>query len=232
MGIAELGRKIVSVSLVALLAAACAAPPRSTNQHINPVAEEVTNEVSVEDDFDVVWDRLIAGLSRSFFVINNVEKVSRIINVSFSSSSPAEFIDCGRSSRTFNTERFNYETAESSSFKQAGPKWGDYGNLSSVQHINRVTSLNGRVNIYVGPNSENTTVSVNARYVFGVVAGGTFEGLDAFGNVSQRGSVQTDNYSMTFNSNDPGEGEGMWDGGRFVCRSKGTLERQILDLVR
>ena len=48
-----------------------------------------TNEVVLPENFEVVWKRLVKNLSADFFVINNIEKASRLINISFSANQPS-----------------------------------------------------------------------------------------------------------------------------------------------
>jgi hypothetical protein len=59
----------------------------------------VQNEVIVREPFSKVWDTLVRELAKSFFVINNIEKESRIINVSFFTQTPQDYADCGRTYR-------------------------------------------------------------------------------------------------------------------------------------
>jgi len=114
----------------------------------------VGNEAVVRLPFSDTWDLLIGQLAKSFFVINNVEKVSRIINVSFSTDKPEEYIDCGTTERTFQyaneSQTHTDPVAGSSSFKVAG-KWGEYDHLPLIGYVDRKTSLEGRINVYVPP---------------------------------------------------------------------------------
>lgn len=117
-----------SLFVLAISVASCATPGTSGRQYRDPIGvETVANEVVVRLPFSDTWDLLIGQLSKSFFVINNVEKVSRIINVSFSTDKPEEYIDCGTSERTFQyaneSQTYTYPVAGSNSFKAAG-KWG------------------------------------------------------------------------------------------------------------
>jgi hypothetical protein len=104
---------------------------------------------------DIVWDRLVAQLSRGFYVINNIDKVSRLINVSFYSDSPDEYIDCGTTTRTYTrgseSHTYSYPLAESSSFKTGEKR----SNGIITFDWNRTTKLEGTLSL--NTNQPNTT---------------------------------------------------------------------------
>lgn len=175
--------------------ASCATPGVSNHQVSPPEPKTVDNERVINEPFDVVWDRLVRGLSRSFYVINNIEKQSRIINVSFSSDHPEYFIDCGRSVRTYHREvrgeqidrTYEYQIAASSRFLVAGTwlfvdRYGISQEFPETTDYTRTTALEGRVNIYVAPRSaQQTDVAVNARYVLNIGGTATVERENAVG---------------------------------------------------
>ena len=137
--------QFISVIALVFLLTACATLGTSGRQYRDPIGAEIAaNEAVVRLPFSDTWDLLIGQLAKSFFVINNVEKVSRIINVSFSTDKPEEYVDCGTSERTFQyadeSQTYTYPVAGSNSFKAAG-KWGAYGNLPSIAYLDRKTSL-------------------------------------------------------------------------------------------
>ncbi|MBI2449479.1 hypothetical protein HYV49_04235 [Candidatus Pacearchaeota archaeon] len=55
---------------------------------------KINNFIEIEEPKDLVWQRLVAGLGREYFVINNLDKESGFINVSYGED-PELFIDCG-----------------------------------------------------------------------------------------------------------------------------------------
>lgn len=92
--------------------------PKADLRYQSPTQTVFQNTAIVNSPFEDTWDRLIKNLSREFFVINNVEKVSRIINVSFYTDTPGDLIDCGMTTRTYQSgggspETFTYVTANS-----------------------------------------------------------------------------------------------------------------------
>ena len=74
----------VHLSYVASLAIMLAACAGSTTSYQPPAQYAVQTERRVALQFDEAWDRYVAELSKSFYVINNISKKSRIINVSLS----------------------------------------------------------------------------------------------------------------------------------------------------
>ena len=97
-------KKMIGVLALLFLVGGCAG---SSTYHYTPPTSLITphNEVTIDEPFDVVWDRMVKNLSADFFVINNIEKISRLMNVSFSTTSPGKYIDCGRSRRTYTGPR-------------------------------------------------------------------------------------------------------------------------------
>ena len=127
---------------------------------VQTAVKPIQNEAVINKPFSQVWDELVKGLAKSFYVINNIEKASRLINVSFSTESPQSYVNCGKSIRTYerDNERANYEyeIAASSTYKLAAGRVGQYGQYIGTLHVHRSTSLEGRVNVYVAPQKEDT----------------------------------------------------------------------------
>lgn len=162
---------------------------------------------------------------------NNVEKASRIINVSFSSDAPEKYLDCGMSHRTFEegdtATKYDYATAEASTYLVAG-KWGNFDNLPSTASLRRTTTVEGRANIYVAPKEDKTIVTVNVRYIFGVKVEGVAEYKNGVGTVVQRTAIPSTSNTLSFNTGEIGSAN--WNGVTVKCASKGTLESQVLRL--
>jgi len=176
-------------------------------------------------------------LAKSFYVINNIDKESRIINVSFSSQKADDYVDCGRTQRTFKegdvNESFNYAVAARSTFKVAAARQ-EHPAFSNYFLVTREPQLEGRANIYIAPSSSDpnrTTISVNTRYILTVKVRGEGFAKHISGNVQTRGRSPEETFTHTFNtanssSTDAGGGVNV------VCFAKGTLEREILGLFR
>ena len=206
------GRALLAIAL-ALVVTGCAT---SKLNYIPPSVGAVDNQVSINGSFDSVWDRLVKNLASDFFVINNIEKTSRIINVSFSSNTPPEFISCGVSSREFSnargTQKYEYDPASSTQYT-----FTDKGGL--VFNAVRAARLNGRANVYVAPSDDgNTLVSVNTKYVVDVT--------QSFTNVYGQ-PVGNQNFTFDFSTKQP---QVTPDG--VTCVTKGNLEQMILDYAK
>jgi hypothetical protein len=176
-------------------------------------------------------------MAKSFFVINNIDKDSRIINLSYSSDKPQEYVDCGRTKRTYSdgktTESYEYGFTDniakykSSSDKQANP------NFSSVGLILRRASLEGRANVYVAPENSSTLISVNAKSVVKVNLSGEVLVMNFAGGVVNRQAIPPVSADVTAVTK--GSTESTVAIGSTVetvtCYSTGRLEQAILDLA-
>ena len=224
-------------AVAGLAFAACVTPGSSSIDYTKPQTRPIENRALVDDAFPVVWDRYVRRLSEGFFVINNIEKASRIINVSLSSSDASGYVDCGRTERSFafrgQSEVYRYEVADPSTYKIAS-SWGP-GNLPVVATMHRRPSLDGRVNVFLAPAGDGASeVVVNVRYVVTLSSSGQAIGMDAYGTVVSREPVSDpDPPKITFNTGKPGTYVGTDRDGKpieLMCVSTGRLERELLEL--
>lgn len=229
-------RNYCALSIVSLFFVGCATQGVSTYNYQDKQPVTIKNELSVNKPYSMVWDGVVRELSKSFYVINNIDKESRIINLSFSSNSPVEYVDCGKTKRFYTQgskkESWEYDVAGSASFKVAASQQ-EHPAFANYAVIRREPSLEGRANIYVAPddkNSSNTVVTVNTRYILTQKVKGEAFAEHISGAVHPRGRLQDETFTYTFNTNRPGKLEA--GGGEYVtCFSKGKLEEEILDMV-
>jgi hypothetical protein len=186
----------------------------STANYTPPNVPTVKNSKTVAKPFDSVWDALVKELSSDFFVINNIDKNSRLINISFTSQKPSDFVDCGISTRTFKNARgeqtYNYQTADSATFTTTNQQGHAF-------NFRRHARLEGRANIYVAPEEVGTLITVNTKYVLTVVVNGT--SLDG---------RPTGTETHVF---DPSTKQ-SFSNGQVTCTALGNLEKRILNLVQ
>lgn len=210
----------------------CATAPVSEYSYEKGVIREFPNELLVDRPFDEVWDDLVGELATTFYVINNIDKESRLLNVSFSESNkPSKFIDCGKTRRSFeldgNLEVFKYDVADNSQYKLTS---GKVNGVNTWYYLNdRKTNLTGRANIYVAPTEDGTTkITVNARYVWGVtVTAQEINYHKPSGSHFYIGRPQVAHQGeVAFNSKTIGE-----DGQGITCISNGLFERDILSIL-
>ncbi len=227
-------QRFVTTSLIASVITGCASVTPSRLDYTPPSGNpKVDNQVTINEGFSVVWDRLVANLSSSYFVINNIDKESRLINVSFSTDSPEDYIDCGTSTRDFNfqneSQRYSYPLASNSTFKSLN-KWGPYKNLPVVISVQRNTELEGRLNIYIAPETQNSSlIKVNARYIFSVGTQMNATAYSAFLTPVGQESKTEPATKLTFNTGE--KGSKTTPIGTMICISTGKLEKNLLDMA-
>lgn len=207
--------RLYFVILAVIAVAGCAS---SSYLHYEPSKYEIHSSKRFSVEFGQFWDLYVEELSKSFFVINNIEKESRIINVSFSVNQPSEYVDCGRSERISNhpatgKQHFNYLSVDDSTY-QAG-----VDNTNFLWTIKRDTALDGRANIFMAPDGPETLLRVNVRYVWSVDVSG----------ISNVGHTSRDTHRLSFSTSETGSlGSGE---DKLVCVSNGKLEARLLNLV-
>ena len=232
-------RKFMGITLLVIMlpffAVGCAKPGVHSFEYVEPGKYSVDNEITVDMPFEAVWDGLVRELAKNFFVINNIEKSSRIINVSYLSNHPEDYIDCGQSirktSRGEENREYKYESAGDSRFVLEGGA-RDYFEYS--YEINRKTDLDGRINIYVAPTTETSTVvSVNTIYVFRNKFTQTEIVEHVNGGVVNRIPLETKNETKSFTTTEALVEEMDYNGVpyKYICVSKGALEDKILGIV-
>ena len=168
---------------------------------------------------EVVWNASVPELGKQFFVINNLDKSSGLINLSYSGD-PEKFIDCGhitsyvknlQGERTYDFPAAkadeNYELME--------------GNL---YFIHRKMSVEGRVNLVFEELSPNQTkVTANTRYVVQRNVTESAAGQNVSWPFSDTISFNTGG-SSSFPTDDKGQAT--------ECAPNGELEREVLSAVK
>lgn len=224
------------LAVTAFLMTGCATTTPSTFQYSEPEAvHSITNEIIVSEDFDTVWNRMVKELSDSFFVINNIDRESRLINLSFSSDDPTDYIDCGSTERTFDfkgkSQTYKYAVAGNNQYKLLRT-WNPPVNQPLVAEIRRDSQLDGRINLYVAPVDDSSTeMTVNVRYAYSVNVSGTITRYSAFGDPASAENLRTETTDgPSFNTGQTSTVQ--WEDGPVTCRAKGTLEKRILSLAQ
>jgi hypothetical protein len=177
------------------------------------------NTKTVDKPRDDVWAALVPALGSRFFVINNLDKSSGLINVSYNGD-PEKYVDCGiitsvvknaTGERTYN---FPGSKAQQS-YQMFTP-----GLL--LLSIHRRMDLDGRINLVLEATApQKTTATVNTRYV--VKRDQEVRAAD--------GRRQSGSHTISFN----GGGVGTFPSDNdqsSQCRSTGILESEILELIR
>lgn len=229
-------KSLVLLVAVLFVTSGCAIPGVNSMSYTKHDPKLIINEIQVDQPYSQVWDKLVRELSKSFYVINNIDKESRIINLSFSSQSPSEFVDCGQTHRTYKhgSELINYDymVADSSTYKYAH---GAREAFSYYANTRRTTSLEGRSNIYLAPlenDKAKTTVAVNTRYILTINVVGDIYAQHLNGNIFSQGQTPHQQPTiLSFNTNNPTERD-FGDGVKISCSSNGKLEQDVLQILQ
>ncbi len=188
--------------------AGCAGKVNYTPPIATPTAK---NSITIDEPVERVWKKIIPSLGSSFFVINNIDKDSGFINLSYSGD-PERYIDCGTVEshvKNMRGER-RYRFPAASAYEE----YESFDNGQDLFFIKRRMDLEGRINIILQElSSEQTLVSVNTKYV--VTKDATVTHV--------QGASQRLNDTITFNTN---------GSARFPqttkCVATGALEREVL----
>ena len=231
-------KNFVSIFIIFFVLSGCATTlANDTYNYQPPTLKQIENEITVNKSFSETWDSLVSDLAKTFYVINNIDKESRLLNVSFSSTSNIpDYVDCGITDRSFQLASRNedviYEAAGYSEFFTNSATQLSEPNTTYL-HIFRQPYLEGRANIYIAPeNNSQTKVSVNARYSWQYRA--EFDTIlymplyDSHNRVDRAGRVKDDNLydPISFNTNQMGG-----ESGGVLCISTGKFETDILKLL-
>jgi len=179
---------------------------------ISPIGAE--NSVTLNKSKAEVWKKIVPALGKQFFVINNLDKDSGIINVSYKGD-PEKYVDCGQLTVKNASGEITYDFPASKAYQEYEDR-NEYG----LFRIKRTMDLDGRMNIIVEEIAPNKTrVTVNTRYML-------TKKSDVF-DVQGRSRVITD--SMSFNSGQ----QGTFASGKksVTCQCNGNLEKEVLSLL-
>lgn len=206
-------------AVVSVLLSGCAGKV----DYIRPSSEgrKLDNSFVINKPRDDAWDAIVPKLGKSFYVINNMDKSSGFINISYSGD-PEKYIDCGmidsyvKNARGERRYLFPAASAQKS-YEIMNPNVGLF-------FVDRRMSLDGRVNLVLeATNQSETRVTANTRYA--VQRQMTVRSV-------QGGIPQSMSDSITFNSGGGGSFPSGGNSSGLECVSTGVLEREILDAIQ
>jgi len=173
-----------------------------------------TNTIELQESKDDAWKRIVPALGKAFYVINNIDKDSGLINFSYSGD-PVKYVDCGRITSTVTNLRGtrDYNFPASQAFQE-------YETMNGINliHISRKMHMTGRINLIMEELSQkNVRITINTRYVLtkSITARAT------------NGQTQSTSDTVSFNTNETGH----FSSSQTVCRPTGKLEKHILSLI-
>jgi len=175
--------------------------------------------VEIPKPREAVWAATIPALGKRFFVINNLDQSSGLINVSYSGD-PEWYIDCGtissyvKNARGERTYTFNGSKASQSYEVMPGG--------THLFRIDRTMSMEGRVNlIFEALGSSRTRVTANSRYVL------KRDQLIA----DTQGRSRSHSHSISLNTGQLASFPANNEGEALECIPTGRLEREILETI-
>jgi hypothetical protein len=194
----------------------------STSRNYTPPLEvKESTTVILRDPFEAAWTKSVRALGGSFFVMNNVVKDSKIINLSYSGD-PEKYVDCGHLALNVNegtgTTTYQFpEARRSVQFKLARG--------FSTSAVDRQMSLEARINIlFEELNKHETGVKVVVRYM--VTRTGTQTVTDHINNRTSTLPLPPLSFSFNTGGSDSATGETP-----LTCRPTGEMERALIDLL-
>ena len=118
----------------------------------------IPTEKTINAPFPDVWARTIPAIAQSFFTINNMEKDSGFLNISFVGD-PGTYVDCGTASYIGESGTQTVAVSHRSHRVET-----DGGDGSQVLLMGR-TVLDSTINVvFVKETADTTRVSINIRY--------------------------------------------------------------------
>lgn len=174
----------------------------------------ITNSIVLDQPRAEVWNNMVPALGRSFFVINNLEKESGFINLSYSGD-PEKYVDCGvidsyvKNARGERTYRFPAAAAHKT--------YETFENGTAWQGVDRTMTLDGRLNVVLEEmETSKTKLTVTAKYVLTKKV--------AITTVDARIHHQQD--SISFSTN----GKAVFESDT-ICRPTGALEKEVFNTI-
>lgn len=94
--LATVARALAFVSIVAVLSA-CAQPPQGPNYRYEPPTrqQDLRNQRQVAASYDDTWTGLIDHVARTSFSIDQFEKESGLLTLTYGQSDISRFVNCG-----------------------------------------------------------------------------------------------------------------------------------------
>lgn len=177
--------------------------------------EKISTTKIINKDYNKTWDELVNNLSDNSFVINNMNKDSGFINISFSVSNPSLYSDCGRwigYFKNLNGEaNYNFSGAENAKLSTM--------NGTSMINIISTKTLSGRANILIQKiEDKKQKIKVNVKYILS----GVNKNMVVYPE-----QIYYTNWTVDFSSNERGHSQT----GQTQCQTTGLLETELLKYI-
>lgn len=208
-------KKSCFFAVLSIFLSACAGKLDYFPPQISPI---LNNSITLDKSKDDAWKTIIPALGKHFFVINNLDKESGIINISYNGD-PEKYVDCGKiHSYVKNAagER-NYDFQASSAYQKY--EIMDMKNGGTLFFVERKMNLDGRMNIIVEKlESNKTLITLNTKYVL----------TKNFNSRTAQGFFNSGSDTISFNTGQDSQFPG---GVPTICRATGNLEKEVLSIL-
>lgn len=181
-------------------------------------APTLNNSIAINKSKEDLWKEIVPALGKNFFVINNLDKASGLINISYTGD-PETYIDCGRAVSTVENLRgertYDFPAAKAKQVYEIAER-------SLLFWIDRKMHLEGRMNLVMEElSTSQTRITVSTRYV--VTRTNTIQQYGV-------GVPYTSTDSAAFNSGQTGT---FPPGTAFTmeCQPTGKFESDVLSLL-
>ena len=204
----------VYIALTSILAA-CA----GSTEYKEPVARtNKKNSVIINKSLETVWKNSVPELGKNFYVINNIDKSSGLINISYTGD-PEKYIDCGIAHSYVKNARG--ERTYDFPASRAHVRFETFENGTNLLLWDRTMSLEGRMNlVFEDLGANKTQVTANTKYV--VTKSSTVRDMQN----------RTNHYNETISFGSGQSASFPGNAQRTVtCLPIGTFEREVLDLI-
>jgi hypothetical protein len=209
--------KLIYPVVLLILLTGCYPMGTVLDSYSEPISSKVPQFITVSKSKDDVWNRLINGLGSSFFVINNIDKSSGFLNLSYTGS-PELYVDGGIISKTVKRSGKQNETFKFNAAKENITLIEQNDRNALFQRV-RSLSLDGRINVIVTSiDSINTRITVNVKYILLLTS--KYYSMDNL-------YLESNSESITFNT-----GQIATSKANVKYQSNGVLEQTIYDLVK
>ncbi len=187
------------------------------------------NSIVLNESKDVIWAKMIPNLGKRFFTINNLDKSSGLVNITYKGD-PEAYVDCGQTESQVKNVRgqrtYNFPVSRANQEFEALVE----GELFVVT---RKMVLEGRMNLIFEEIGENKTkISAMAQYILTNTQ--TNRQISAIIDTNEKGTMDADleevSEAINFNSN--GSASFRTTIANAKCQPTGKFERDVLSLVQ
>jgi predicted small secreted protein len=238
VSLTNFNKKILAYNLLIIVLFAfsgCATQGVSSVNHRVNVPQKVENEKIFDKPYNKVWDELLEKLSNSIYVIKNIDKESRTINLSFISINPENYVDCGETTRTYrqgnNIETYVYNSSASVRYRLAENNQ-HHPYLAYYYFIKRDNTLEVLSSIYINNSNikDSTILLVDNIYKLKIEFSGQSYAKPYNSNPFMTEKLPNKTSTVFFKTNSPAIH--IFDNvEKITCSSNGRLENEIFSLL-